>query len=211
MDDPRLATYLTDLFAHEDPPLRAIREGHDAAGLPTIHVSPDEGKILHVLLRAVGATRVLEVGTLGGYSAVWMARALPPGGSITSIEHDDTHAAYARRGLENAGVADRVTIKTGEALDVLRALEPPYDVVFLDADKAPLPLYLEEARRLVRLGGLILCDNTFLHGTVADASDHSPDAEGMRRFNELVARDRRLVAGVIPVRDGLLVAVKVAD
>jgi predicted O-methyltransferase YrrM len=211
MDDERLAGYLTALFAPEDPPLRAMREGHESAGLPTIHVSPDEGKILHVLLRAIGARRVLEVGTLGGYSAVWMARALPSDGSVTTIERDPEHAAYARRGLERAGVADRVRIRTGEALTVLRTLKPPFDAVFLDADKAPLPQYLEEARRLVRLGGLILCDNTFLHGKVADPADTSPDTVGMRRFNELVAADPRLVAGVIPVRDGLLVAVKVDD
>lgn len=211
MTDDRLSEYVTRLFAPEDPPLAGIRAGHAAAGLPEIHVSAEEGKILHVLTRAIGARRVLEVGTLGGYSAVWFARALPEGGMVTTIEHAPEHAEYARSGLARSGVADRVTVLEGEALTVLRGLEPAYDLVFLDADKAPLPEYLKEAVRLVRVGGLILCDNTFLNGRIVDSSATDADVRGMRRFNELVAADERLVAAVIPVRDGLLVAVKVAE
>lgn len=211
MTDEAVERYIRALFAPEDDALRAIRKGHRPADLPDIHISPEEGKILEVLLRLLGARRVLEVGTLGGYSAVWMARALPPDGRLTSIEGSPAHAAFAREALVRAGVADRVDIVEGEAFDTLETLTGPYDAIFLDADKAPLPAYYREAMRLLRRGGLLLCDNTFLGGKIVDAAVTTADARGMRTFNELVARDPRVRAAVIPVRDGLLAAVKVAD
>jgi predicted O-methyltransferase YrrM len=208
--DTRLAEYLAGLFAREDAPLAAARRRHRAADLPEIHVSAEEGAILHALVRLAGARRVLEVGTLGGYSGIWIARALPPDGVLVTIEGDERHAAAAREAFAEAGLADRVDLRVGEARDTLATLEGPFDAIFLDADKAPLPVYFEEAMRLLRVGGLLLCDNTFMEGQVADPAKDTADVRGMRAFNALVARDPRLVAAAVPVRDGLLVAVRVA-
>lgn len=206
-----LVRYVRDLFAPEDEVLTAVRERHQEEGLPDIWISPEEAKIIAVLLTAVGAARVLEVGTLGGYSGVWMARALPPGGRLVTIEVDERRAQVARRAFEEAGVADRVELIVGAALDVLPALAGPFDAVFLDADKAPLPAYLDHALRVLRRGGLLLCDNTFLDGRVVEEGSKDSDVRGMREYNARVARDPRLSAAVIPVRDGLCVAVKVRD
>ena len=207
----RQAAYLAALFAREDAALVAAREAHRATDLPSIHISAEEGAILHLLLRLVGARRVLELGTLGGYSGIWLARALPPGGRLVTIEGDEGHAAVARTAFEQAGVADRVELLVGEARDTLTTMDGPFDVVFLDADKAPLPDYLEASLRLLRVGGLLLCDNTFMDGRIADPGADGSDLRGMRAFNELVAHDLRFVSAVIPVRDGLLAAVRVAD
>jgi predicted O-methyltransferase YrrM len=158
----------------------------------------------------VGARRVLEVGTLGGYSGIWLARALPSDGRLVTIEGDEGRAAVARTAFERAGVADRVDLRVGEALDTLATLDGPFDAVFLDADKAPLPAYLDETLRLLRVGGLLLCDNTFMDGRIADPDADGADLRGMREFNERVANDPRFVTAVIPVRDGLLAALRVA-
>src|SRR3989442_1206486 len=174
-------------------------------------VAADEGKLLHVLLRAVGATRVLELGALAGYSGVWLARALPPHGRLTTIEQDPRHAALARRAYAEAGVAPRVQLLEGSALDLLPTLATAFDAVFLDADKAPLPQYFEWSLKLLRDGGLLLCDNAFFHGAVVDPADTSPDAEGVRAFNRLAATDPRVVAAAVPIRDGLVVGVKVSE
>lgn len=208
LDLAALTAYTADLFAREDAALAAVRERHAAEGLPVIHVSADEGRLLHVLVRAVGARRVLEVGALGGYSGIWIARALGPGGRLTTVEKDPNHAALARRAYAEAGVADRVELVEGAALDVLPRLVPGFDAVFLDADKAPLPRYLELAVPLLRVGGLLLCDNTFLGGDVVRPDVRSADALGMREFNRRVAAHPHLAGSVIPIRDGLLVAVK---
>ncbi|HEY6852802.1 MAG TPA: O-methyltransferase [Gemmatimonadales bacterium] len=209
--DERLERYITELFAVEDAALAAIRARHATADLPVIHISADEGKILHVLLRAAGAARVLELGALGGYSGVWLARALPPHGSLVTIEKEPRHAELARRAYAEAGVADRVRVIEGAALDVLPTLAPGFDAVFLDADKEPLPQYFDWAVRLVRLGGLILCDNAFYNGAVADPNDHSANAAGVREYNRRAATDARVVTAVIPVRDGVAMSVKVSN
>jgi predicted O-methyltransferase YrrM len=209
--DERLQQYVTELFAVEDPVLTAIRERHAEAGLPAIHISPDEGKLLHLLLLAIEATTVLEIGSLGGYSGVWLARALPPSGRLTTIEKDPRHAALARRAFEETGLSPRVRLIEGAALQVLPSLRPGFDAVFVDADKEPLPQYFEWSMRLLRRGGLLLCDNSFFHGAAVDLSDRSPAAEGVRTFNRLAAADGRLVSTVVPVRDGLLIGLKVAE
>ena len=209
--DERLARYATELFAVEDVILTTIRARQDGLKLPPIHISADEGKLLHVLLRAVGATTVLEVGSLAGYSGVWLARALPPGGRLTTIEKDPLHASLARQAFADAGVSSRVQVLEGAALDVLPTLAPGFDAVFLDADKASLPQYFEWSLKLLRDGGLLLCDNAFFHGTVVDPADQSPDTAGVRAFNFLAASDPRLVSAVVPIRDGLVVAVKVGS
>jgi predicted O-methyltransferase YrrM len=209
--DERLEQYVTELFAVEDPVLAAVRRRHADENLPPIHISPAEGKLLNVLLRATGAARVLELGALAGYSGIWLGRALPPHGRLTTIERDPRHAALARRAFAEAGLAERVQLFDGVALDVLPTLVPGFDAVFVDADKEPLPRYFEWAMRLLRRGGLLLCDNAFFHGSVVDAADRSAPAEGVRAFNRLAAADPRLVATIVPERDGLLVGVKIAE
>jgi len=208
-DPGRLAAYIAGLFAREDTALAAVRTGHRDADLPEIHVSAEEGAVLHLLIRLTGARRVLELGTLGGYSGIWIARALPADGRLVTIEGDERHAAHAREAFEGAGVGDRVDLICGEALDTLATLSGPFDAIFLDADKAPLPAYFEAALRLLRVGGLLLCDNTFMDGRIADPDAQGSDVRGMREFNRLVAADPRFVSAVIPVRDGLLAAVRV--
>jgi predicted O-methyltransferase YrrM len=207
----QLLAYAEQLFAPEDAALHEIRAMQRRFGLPDIAISADQGKILLVLLRAVGARRVLEIGTLGGYSGVWMARALPPDGRLTTIEHDPQHAAVARDAFRRAGVSQQVDLLEGRAIELLPALQPGYDAVFVDADKAPLREYFGHAMRLLRRGGLLLCDNAFLNGRVTDPGDRAADIEGVRAFNRLAATDARLVSAVIPVRDGLVVGVKVAE
>lgn len=207
----QLLAYAEQLFAPEDAALHEIRAMQRRAGLPDIAISPLQGKILMVLLLGLGARRVLELGTLGGYSGVWMARALPPDGRLTTIEYDPRHAAVARDAFRRAGVSQRVELLEGSGLELLPALKPGYDAVFLDADKAPLEEYFRQAMRLLRRGGLLLCDNAFFNGRVTDPDDHAPDIEGVRAFNRLAATDPRLVTAVVPVRDGLVVGVKVSD
>ena len=205
-----LGTYVEELFAVEDHALVRVRTGHAAAGLPEIHVSAEEGRILHLLVRMIGARRVLEIGTLGGYSAIWMARALPPDGRLVTIERDARHAAYARAGFARAGVADRIELLEGGALDVLPTLPETFDAVFIDADKAPMPRYFVEGMRLLRPGGLLLGDNAFHDGRVVDAASDDADTAGIREFNRLLATDRRLVSTILPVRDGLAVGLRVS-
>jgi predicted O-methyltransferase YrrM len=205
----QLLSYAERLFASEDAALQEVRALQRREGLPDIAISPDEGKILHVLIKALGARRVLEIGALGGYSGVWIARALGPEGRLTTIEADPKHAGVARRAFAHAGVERQVELLEGRALEILPTLPPGFDAVFVDADKQPLEEYYRHSMRLLRAGGLLLCDNSFFHGRVIDPSDTHPDVEGVRAFNRLAATDGRLVAAVIPVRDGLLVGVKV--
>jgi predicted O-methyltransferase YrrM len=208
--DDRFERYVTELFAKEDPVLAAIRGRHASANLPSINVSPEEGKLLHLLLRLVRARTVLEIGSLGGYSGVWLARALPENGKLTTIEKDPHHAAVAREAFATAGLGNRVELLEGSALEILPTLNPGYDAVFIDADKEPLPQYFHWAMRLLRDGGLLLCDNSFNHGAALDPNDRSPTAIGVKEFNRLAANDPRLIATIIPVRDGLAVALKVS-
>jgi len=209
--DERLQRYIEELFAVEDSVLARVRARHAEADLPPIHISPDEGKLLHVLLRAAGARTVLEIGSLAGYSGIWLARALPPEGRLTTIEKDARHAALARQAYAEAGVAQQVRLIEGDARAVLRTLEPGFDAVFVDADKEPMAEYFQESVRLLRVGGLLLSDNAFFHGAVVDRSDRSAQVEGVRAFNRLAATDARVVSAVIPIRDGVVVGVKVAE
>ena len=163
------------------------------------------------MLLTIGATNVLEIGSLGGYSGVWLARALPATGKLITIEKDPRHATIAREAFASAGLSKKVQLIEGAALDVLPTLAPGFDAVFIDADKEPLPKYFDWGMRLLRRGGLLLCDNAFFHGAAVDPNDRSGPALGVRAFNALAARDPRLVATIIPVRDGLAVGLKVRD
>src|ERR1043165_6327112 len=189
----RAGEYIAGLFGAEDEILAALREEADRTVLPPIAISAYEGRLLQVLLTAINARRVLEVGTLGGYSAICMARALPPGGRLLSIEIDEKHAVFARRYIDRAGLGDRVEVRVGRALDVLPSLDGErYDAVFLDADKEPLPTYFEWALRLVRPGGLIIGDNALWGGKVYDGDENDDRTRGVREFNRRMASDPRV-------------------
>lgn len=200
--------YIESLFAPEDPVLAALREEADRTGLPPIAISADEGRLLQVLLAAIGARRVLEIGTLGGYSAIWMARVLPPDGRLLTLEIDPGHAEFARRHLAAAGLADRVEVRVGRALDLLPALDGErFDAVFIDADKEPLSTYFDWALRLVRPGGLIIADNALWGGKVYDDSVQDERTRAVREVNRRFATDPRVLGIVVPTHDGVAVAV----
>ena len=204
-----LSEYIVSLFAPEDELLAALREEADRTGLPPTSISPDAGRFLQVLLRAAGARRVLEVGTLGGYSAIWMARALPADGRLITIEREDRHAALAERYIARAGLATVVQVRRGRALDVLPSLDgEQFDLVFLDADRAPLATYFEWAVRLVRAGGVIVAHNALLGGRVANAESRrdDDDVRAVRDLNARIAVDPRVASILLPAYDGLLVA-----
>ena len=207
-DTEALSRYCNELFAPEDPVLSGIRARQVALGLPLINISAEQGKLLHVLLRAVGAKNVLEVGALAGYSGVWLARALPPSGRLTTIEKDPHHARLTRQAFSEAGLESRAIVLEGAALDVFPTLAPGFDAIFVDADKEPLAQYFEWSVTLLRPGGLLLFDNAFRHGRVVDPADRTAETEGVRAFNRLAASDPRLVSAIVPIRDGLVVAVK---
>ena len=205
-----LSEYIVTLFAPEDELLGALREEADRTGLPPASISPDAGRFLQVLLRAVRARRVLEVGTLGGYSAIWMARALPPDGRVVTIERDERYVAFAERYIERAGLAENVAVRQGRALDVLPSLDgEEFDVAFLDADRVPLPTYLEWALRLVRPGGMIVAHNALVGGRVAKQESRADDDDlrGVRAFNARIASDGRVTSILLPAYEGLVVAV----
>lgn len=203
-----VGAYLAGLFGREDDVLLALREEADRTGLPPISISPDMGRLLQVLLVAVGARRVLEVGTLGGYSGIWMSRALPPNGRLLTLEIDPVHAEFASRYFVRAGVADRTEIRVGRALDILPALDGErFDAVFLDADKEPLPTYLDWALRLVRPGGLIIADNALWGGRVLDDRTEDETTRAVREFNRRFATDPRLLGIVVPTHDGVAIGV----
>jgi caffeoyl-CoA O-methyltransferase len=199
--------YNTGLFNPEDELLASLREEAERAGLPSIAISADEGRLLQILLTAINARHVLELGTLGGYSAICMARVLPPDGRLLSIEINDQHAAFARRYIDRAGLSDRIDVRLGRALDMLPSLDgEKYDAMFLDADKEPLPTYFEWALRLVRPGGLIIGDNALWGGRVYDGTDDDR-TRGVREFNRRMATDPRVLGIIVPTHDGVAVAV----
>ena len=193
--------YISDLFVGQDATLDAALADSAAAGLPDIQVSAPAGKLLHLLARAVGARSVLEVGTLGGYSTIWLARAIAPGGRLITLEVNPTHAAVARANVARAGVADIVDVRLGRALDSLPQLVAegagPFDLVFIDADKPNIVEYFTWALRLTRPGGVIVVDNVVRNGAVIDAASDDVNVQGVRRFNELAAANRRVSTTVI--------------
>jgi caffeoyl-CoA O-methyltransferase len=204
--------YVEDLFASQDEALEAALRESRRAGLPEIQVSPNEGKLLLLLAEMAGARRILEIGTLGGYSAIHFGRALPEDGRLISLEIDERHAEVARTNVERAGLGGRVEIRVGDARELLADLiendEGPFDLVFIDADKEGYPEYLEWSLKLTRPGSLILGDNAIRGGSVLDPADDSSRA--IREFNRRLAEDPRLSAIVLPLIrervDGLAIA-----
>ncbi|MFD7662659.1 O-methyltransferase [Streptomyces sp. NPDC059788] len=193
--------YLNSLLVPADDALHAALRDSEAAGLPHISVTPTQGKLLHLLAQIQGARRILEIGTLGGYSTIWLGRALPADGRLISLEANASHAAVARANLARAGLAERTEIRVAPALDSLARLvdegAEPFDLVFIDADKTNNPHYLERALELTRPGSLIIGDNVVRNGEVADAGSTDPSIRGIRRFLELTAEHPKLTATAV--------------
>jgi predicted O-methyltransferase YrrM len=204
------SAYVTNLFAPEDAILSSLREEMQRQDMPPINVSAEEGRLLQIFLASMGARRVLEIGTLGGYSAIWMARALPRDGQLVTLEIVEKHARVAREFARRAALDGVIDVRVAPALESLAELQRDqrrFDACFIDADKENYPAYLDHALRLVRTGGLILGDNTFRDGRVFDSNDQDPGVTAVREFNQRIAQDPRLISTIIPIRDGLSVSV----
>jgi predicted O-methyltransferase YrrM len=192
--------YFGDLLVPADPALDEALAASAAAGLPAINVSPVQGKLLHLLARAIGARNVPEIGTLGGYSTIWLARALPDDGRVISLEADHRHAEVARVNIARAGLDNRVEVRLGMALDLLPALTErtePFDFVFIDADKPNNAAYFDWALRLSRVGAIIVVDNVVRGGDVIAAASDSPTVQGVHRFLERLSGEQRVSASAI--------------
>jgi len=203
--------YIGETLLQPDDALDAALEASDKAGLPAISVSPAHGKLLWILARLVNAKRILEVGTLGGYSAIWMARALPADGRLVTLEAVDKHAKVAQGNIEKAGLKKKIEIRVGPALDTLPSLKGPFDLSFIDADKQSNAEYFTWALKLSRPGSVIVVDNVIRDGKVIDARSRDASVQGVRRLNELIASEKRVSATAIQTvgmkgYDGFLVA-----
>jgi predicted O-methyltransferase YrrM len=207
--------YVTDLFMAPDAALETALAASAAADLPAINVSPAQGKLLHLLARAQGARNILEIGTLGGYSTIWLARALPAGGRLITLEANPKHAAVARANIARAGLTRVVELRLGLAIETLPQIAAerlgPFDLIFIDADKPGYPEYLPWALELSRPGSLIIADNVVRKGEVANAASTDPNVQGVRRYNALLAAEPRVSATVLQTvgskgYDGLAVA-----
>ncbi|MHA6631031.1 O-methyltransferase [Pseudonocardia sichuanensis] len=204
--------YFTGQLLAPDPVLDAALEANALGGLPAIDVSPAQGKLLHLLARSVGARRVLEVGTLGGYSTIWLARALPADGRLVTCELDPHHAEVARANLARAGLDAVVDVRVGPALDTLPTLDGPFDLAFIDADKASNAEYFRHALRLSRPGAMIVVDNVVRGGRVVEAGSDDPSIRGTREVTEVIAAEPRVEATIVQTvgakgYDGFLLAV----
>jgi predicted O-methyltransferase YrrM len=193
--------YITDLVVTTDAVLEAALADSVAAGLPAISVSPNQGKFLHLLARIHGARSILEIGTLGGYSTIWLARAVPEGGRLVTLESEPKHAEVARANIARAKLSGVVTLRLGRALDTLPQLdaegEKPYDFVFIDADKVSTSEYFVWALKLTRRGSLIVVDNVVRKGAVIEESSDDPNVQGVRRFYEMLASEPRVSATAV--------------
>jgi predicted O-methyltransferase YrrM len=212
--------YLADLVAPPDPALEAALQASAAAGLPSINVTPNQGKLLFLLARVQGARAILEIGTLGGYSTIWLARALPAGGRLITLESEPKHAAVARANIARAGLGDVVELRLGRAQETLPQLAAegagPFDLIFIDADKPSTAEYFTWALNLSRRGSLILVDNVVRKGAVIDAASADPDVQGVRRFLQMLPAEPRVSATAIQTvgskgYDGLAIALVIAD
>jgi len=211
-------TYVNGVLIADDDALSAAVQASEAAGLPAISVTPQQGKLLHVMARSIRSRAILEIGTLGGYSTIWLARALPAGGRLITLEADAKHAEVARANIAHAGLGEIVELRLGEALTTLPALAhgAPFDLTFIDADKPSNPQYFNWALKLSRRGSLIIVDNVIRDGEVADESSSDPNILGVRRMFDLMAREKRVSATAIQTvgskgYDGLAVALVIAD
>ena len=212
--------YIIRMLVQPDDALNAALHDSAAAGLPSINVSPNQGKLLHILARMQNATRIQEIGTLGGYSTIWLARALAPGGRVITLEIDPKHAEVARANVARAGVADRVELRLGRALDTLPQIAAdgrgPFDLVFIDADKPGNADYFQWALKLSRRGSVIVIDNVVRAGKVVDPESTDANVQGVRRLNDVMSVEPRIVATAMQTvggkgYDGFAVAFVVSD
>jgi caffeoyl-CoA O-methyltransferase len=208
--------YISNLLGHEDEALIAATRSLKEAGMPAISISPNQGKFLQVLALLCKAKNILELGTLAGYSTIWMARALPKDGKLITLEFDPKHAAVAQKNIERAGVAGQVQIKTGKALDILPQLHAegagPFDMIFIDADKPPYADYFEWALKLSRAGTLIVVDNVIRDGKVLDENSTDAAVGGAQRFNKVLGASTAVTATILQMvgvkeYDGMAIAV----
>jgi len=208
--------YISDLLGHEDEALIAATTSLKEAGMPAISISPNQGKFLQVLALLCNAKNILELGTLAGYSTIWMARALPKDGNLITLEYDPKHAAVAQKNIERAGVAGQVQIRTGKALDILPQLHAegagPFDMIFIDADKPPYADYFEWALKLARPGTLIVVDNVIRDGKVLNENSTDAAVNGAQRFNKVLGASTAVTATILQMvgvkeYDGMAIAV----
>ncbi|MGB2667117.1 MAG: O-methyltransferase [Candidatus Acidiferrum sp.] len=190
--------YINEALIPGDPILEAALEASEKAGLPSIQVSPPQGKMLHILARSIKARNILEIGTLGAYSTIWMARALPAGGHLLTLEADAKHAEVAQANVARAGLAEMVELRLGAALDTLPHVAAenrgPFDLIFIDANKSTMAQYFDWSLKLSRPGTMIIADNVIRSGAVVDSASKDADVQGVRRFNERVAAEPRVSA-----------------
>ena len=212
--------YITDLLVAPDQDLEAALQTSAEAGLPPINVAPNQGKLLQLLATMQGARKILEIGTLGGYSTIWLARALPAGGRLVTLEAESLHAKTARKNIARAGLEKIVEVRLGPALDSLKQLvsekRGPFDFIFIDADKESYPDYFIWSLKLSRRGTCIIADNVVRNGAVIDPAHEDPRVQGVRRFNELLAAEPRITATTIQTvggkgYDGFTLAIVTAD
>ena len=208
--------YIADLLGAEDEALKATIQSLDKEGMPQFSVSANQGKFLQIMAMTCGAKRILELGTLGGYAAIWMARALPKDRKLITIESDPVHAAVAKDNIQKAGLSDLVEVRIGKAIDVLNKMisykMSPFDLIFIDADKPPYTEYFEAALKLSRPGTLIICDNVIREGKVLDAKSDDDKVQGVQRFNQMLSKNTAVHATILQTvgskeHDGMAVAV----
>jgi len=208
--------YISDLFIKEEESLTAAERSHGLENIPAINVSPNLGKFLYLMARISKAVKILEVGTLAGYSTIWMAKALPENGRLISLEIDPRHASIARKNIERAGLSSKVEVRVGKAIDLLPLMvkqsEGPFDMIFIDADKPPYAEYFEWALKLSKSGTLIIADNVIRDGKVLDPNHEDPMVQGAQRFNKALAANNQVSATILQTigvkeYDGMAIAV----
>jgi predicted O-methyltransferase YrrM len=213
MDDAAheaLSRYVRDLFVSYDPVLDKRQAESRESGLPAISIKPEEGQMLQFLLKMINAVKVVEIGTLAGYSGTWLARALPDNGKLITLDNTPAHHEFASQTFKEAGVSGKVDARLGKALDLLKkaAEEGPFDAVFIDADKDSYPAYLDWSLANVRRGGLIMAHNAFFGGTVIGLAEREAHlVNGLKTFNERLAHEPRLFGTIIPIGDGIAAAI----
>lgn len=208
----QISQYISSLFAVEDSSLRMAREESPKRGLPSISIKPEEGRFLQFLVRACGAKKAVEIGSLGGYSGIWIGRGLLPGGKLYTLDKDSKHAEVAREHFAAAGVEDIIEIKIGDAHRSLLEIKElgPFDFVFIDAEKPGYPAYFDWAIENTREGGIIAAHNAFRKGTIVGIGQDDDHSELMRQFNQQIANEKRLISTIYPAGDGTLISVKIS-
>lgn len=205
-----LSGYITNLYATQDKALQRVREDTPKRGLPAISITPEEGRFLQFLVRVCSAEKALEIGTLGGYSGIWIARGLTPGGRLITLEKDPHHAEVAREHFAAAGLSDQVEIRTGDARNILDDLieEGPFDFVFIDADKLGYEAYFSWALENIRVGGVIAAHNAFRAFRLTGEPSNDRRSKAIDTYNRRVATEPRVISTIFPAGDGISVAVK---